>query len=479
MSRPARSLFAAFLVPLPLAIAALLIATGVLPASVGAEEEPQREEPAKEEQAEPTPDPAQGYKHLLETPYLPSFMDQALFDNLWRVWPEARRTLAEAEDPAARRARMYAHYGLTPRAADDPRPLQFVVTEKGRWHMNCFACHGGTVAGTTIPGAGNTQIALQSLLDDARATRKLLELPPSIYDLGPPIPMGETVGTTNAVVFSIVLLQLRDVHLNVVPPRKRLHLPHHDLDAPAWWNVKYKQRLYYDGFAKKNHRALMQFLLVPTNGKKAIERFAKDFRHIEAYIESIAAPTWPWPEELDATQVGRGREVFRKNCASCHGSYGETVRYPNRMVPMDKLGTDRQRLDSIRKEDRETYSNSWLTMYDPEGVILDPKGYIAPPLEGVWASAPYLHNGSVPTLYHLLFPEERPALWRRQGADYDKARGGLLFEAAEELPEGLSGDARRRWFDTRQKGKSNKGHDFPARLSREQRMDLLAYLKSL
>ncbi len=426
----------------------------------------------------PGADAARGYRNILDTPYLPATLDAEVFDNLWQAWPESQRAAAEKADAESRRAQIYARYGFTPRPDEpDGPPLQLTRTKQG-YHMNCFTCHGGEVAGRVHLGLGNTNLALQSFVEDVAKVRRILKRPLTRADLASAmIPHGDTVGTTNAVVFSIVLLQFRDQDLNVVPPRRRLRLPHHDLDAPPWWHYKHRTHLYIDGTAKVGHRALMPFILVPTNTPEKVRGFEDDFRHIEAYLKTVEAPRYPYP--IDRALAQQGKPVFDKNCASCHGTYGEGGRYPNRLVPMEKLGTDRARLDALRVEDRKTYANSWLTGYDPEGVRTDPRGYVAPPLHGIWASAPYLHNGSVPTLWHLLRSEQRPRVWRREPKGYDKARVGLVIEAVNAVPETSTKHGKRQWFDTTAHGKSAAGHTFPDKLSEEEKRALLEYLKTL
>jgi hypothetical protein len=105
---------------------------------------------------------------------------------------------------------------------------------------------------------------------------------------------------------------------------------------------------------------------------------------------------------------------------------------------------------------------------------------VAPPLDGVWATAPYLHNGSVPTLWHVLHPAERPVVWRRTPTGYDDARVGLEVEELADLPPGrLLPAVRRTYFDTRQPGKSAAGHDFPDVLTEAEKAAVLEYLKTL
>ena len=66
--------------------------------------------------------------------------------------------------------------------------------------------------------------------------------------------------------------------------------------------------------------------------------------------------------------------------------------------------------------------------------MADPGGYVPPPLDGIWASAPYFHNGSVPTVWHVLHPDERPKVWLRSEDGYDFKSVGLEFEIFETLP---------------------------------------------
>jgi hypothetical protein len=108
---------------------------------------------------------------------------------------------------------------------------------------------------------------------------------------------------------------------------------------------------------------------------------------------------------------------------------------------------------------------------------------VAPPLDGIWASAPYFHNGSVPTLAQVIDPDKRPKKWRRNRLGIDFLQIGLSVEGMEEdqksKPPRLA-PAERRWiFDTSRPGKSNQGHDFGKGLTDTQASDLLEYLKTL
>jgi hypothetical protein len=108
---------------------------------------------------------------------------------------------------------------------------------------------------------------------------------------------------------------------------------------------------------------------------------------------------------------------------------------------------------------------------------------VAPPLDGVWASPPYFHNGSAATLWHVLHPAARPVVWRRtEGSEdaYDHRRMGLVVTELDEIPRDLGHPTdRRHYFDTRALGKSAAGHDFAEVLDEEERRAVLEYLKTL
>lgn len=94
--------------------------------------------------------------------------------------------------------------------------------------------------------------------------------------------------------------------------------------------------------------------------------------------------------------------------------------------------------------------------------------YKARPLNGIWATAPYLHNGSIPNLKALLTAvAERPRTFRTGSREYDVTNVGF---------DPLTGPFT---YDTSVKGNSNQGHAFGVSLSEAQKLDLIEYLKSL
>ncbi len=424
--------------------------------------------------------PRRGLDLLLNKPYLPPDFDQETFDELWQTWDEPLRSQAKAADADKRRKMAYSRYGLIERSGDaQHRPLQYVVDAAGNWSMNCLACHQGKVAGRLVWGAPNSLYAMQTLYDDVRTTKLRLGKKLTHMDLGSAfMPLSRTNGATNAVMFGVVLLAHRDADLNLVGgPKPMLGLAHHDHDAPPWWHFHRKKNLYIDGFAPKAVRPLMQFLLVKENGPERFRQWERDFEDVFAYLDSLRPPRYPW--SIDFGLAIRGKRAFERNCASCHGTYGEGGRYPERRIPIETVGTDRVRLDALTPANRKHYAESWFANYNRPPVDAKPAGYVAPPLDGVWASAPYFHNGSVPTLWHVLNPNERPGVWQRSEDGYDREHVGLEIKTYKALPDSMAPSDRRTYFDTTQPGKSAAGHNFPNKLSDTEKRAVLEYLKTL
>ncbi|WP_231615432.1 c-type cytochrome [Novipirellula artificiosorum] len=425
---------------------------------------------------------ARGYRLLTETPVLPSDFDQHVFDEVWQAWPEPLCREAENATTQQRRKMAFDRYGLTPRPDDDSgKPLQYVVDAEGRWTMNCFACHGGSVYGDPTPGAPNNRFGLQTLSEEIRRTKFRLGEPLTRMDIGSlVVPLGTTHGTTNAVVFGMGLMQFRDEALNVIDrlPEK---FTHHDMDAPPWWYFHKRPYLYIDGFAEKGHRGLMQFMLVPENGPEYFREHEDEFRDVFAYMASLRPPKYQG--RVDEKLSLRGKHLFDQSCAECHGTYGDQGEYPNRRIPLSEIGTDPVRLTALPSEGRAKYAASWFAQRGPlqrQATVVDPDGYVAPPLDGVWASAPYFHNGSVPTLWHVLHPAQRPQVWRPISQQMDQAHVGLEIEVVEKVPLTEPDVAiRRTYFDTRRFGKSSAGHDYPDQLTEQEKWAVLEYLKTL
>ena len=134
------------------------------------------------------------------------------------------------------------------------------------------------------------------------------------------------------------------------------------------------------------------------------------------------------------------------------------------------------------------YKESWLyrevaSVGPPLAKPQERPVYQAPPLDGVWATAPYFHNGSVPTLYHVLNSQARPKLYTRgfrgDVDEFHQTYVGWKWKPLKKMPPNLSGFQRRKIVDTTQPGRGNQGHRFGDALTDPQRMAVIEYLKTL
>jgi mono/diheme cytochrome c family protein len=204
-------------------------------------------------------------------------------------------------------------------------------------------------------------------------------------------------------------------------------------------------------------------------------------------VRSIEAPKYPFA--IDKALAERGHGVFVKHCAKCHGTYGADGKYPNKIVYLDELGTDPTLAQAINQPHLVAFLNkSWLGQeIGPDGKplqIVENEGYQAPPLDGIWATANYFHNASVPTVYHVLNSKARPKIFTRTYRtgveDYDPVKlGWKITELDKPADASLPAIERRKVYDTTLPGRSNAGHTFGDKLTEEERMAVIEYLKTL
>jgi len=171
----------------------------------------------------------------------------------------------------------------------------------------------------------------------------------------------------------------------------------------------------------------------------------------------------PFPGRIDRVLADSGANVYSARCAGCHGTLSHDgnrprlVSLPNRLIPVSDIGTDPRRAaeadSSIAAALRAGYSQ--LARIDSTGA------YVPPPLTGIWASAPYLHNGSVPTLWHLMHPDQRPARFYVGGHALDLNRVGIAGDVDDDGTMRYPSDYRP-WsnptlYDTSEPGRGNRG----------------------
>ena len=298
--------------------------------------------------------------------------------------------------------------------------------------IDCMLCHGGSIGGQSYVGLGNTQLDLKAVLFELNIADGKRS-PFSTFVLN------SSRGTNNAGQVAATLLSLRNRNLSIrsFPLPLAVNLP--EMDTPPWWHLKRKRTMYYDGRTDvRSVRTNMQFLL----GEKTfadLKALEPAFRDVQAFLCSIEPPKYPFP--VDTEKAGRGLVVFKANCARCHGTYGPDGIYPNKIIPLETIGTDPARSVGLSDQLIAHYNATWFGAQYP--VETKRVGYQAPPLDGIWASAPYLHNGSVPTLQTLLDSSSRPARFSRppstEFAHYDTAAVGWKFDLVSCRRTGLDG----------------------------------------
>jgi hypothetical protein len=416
-----------------------------------------------------------GKQALLGKCYAPPTMTRRAYDEVWRQWG-----IKDKPAPAAYDRLFRQRYGLHDAPYPNgglpmglrPAPLPFGLG-KGI-SMDCMVCHGGSITGKSLVGLGNSTLDYQAFYEemsaaDGRAPRT-------------PFRFCNVRGTNEAGAMAVYLLGYREPNLDRRLQRIDLDL-HDDVceDVPAWWLLKKKKSMYYTGGADaRSVRSLMQFMMSPLNSAEDIQKAEADFKDIRAYLLSLTPPKYPLP--IDRRLADRGEELFQTNCAHCHGTYGEKWTYPNKIVSLDKIGTDRRRLDGITRKFGAYYEKSWFNQDYP---IRETDGYQAPPLDGIWATAPYFHNGSTPTVYHVLNSKSRPKIFTRSYRTdfdaYDAHKLGWKVEVLSEAPDSkkLSRIEYRKIYDTTRSGRGNGGHTFGDDLSEDERMAVIEYLKTL
>jgi hypothetical protein len=259
----------------------------------------------------------------------------------------------------------------------------------------------------------------------------------------------------------------------------------------------------------------------------------KNLEEIEDWLSNLAPPKWP--EEvfgkIDRVKAAEGKKLFASHCAECHNSYPYTWTEPNKygkrflevgLVPQKYVGTDPGQFEDLRPyaltaqlapnlppplKDKNLVPTGYLYVALQELVVdtalkkidltpeetvkihgyrqfplprpSDVPHYKAAPRDGVWATPPYMHNGSVPNLYEMLVPAAQRTKKFYLGRDFDPIKVGV----------DTSGKSGTYLVDTTLRGTSNAGHSFEdgplgngvigPLLTEEERWAIVEYLKSI
>lgn len=341
----------------------------------------------------------------------------------------------------------------------------------GQLNTTCSICHGGGV-GLPEEGEGlGAMYGTNSLSDITVMFTDLARLAPQQAALAI-ISQNKVRGTGNITNFQLFgTLTLADYETIPGYLSVQLEPSTGTEDPPVWWNVGSRTAKFFDAGQVVDAKRIELSFHFPDffndidNAKQWILDHMQDS---DAWISSLKSPMWPedvlgavntslaeagailfhnkdlWAANLN--NPVRRPEGGNGSCASCHGAYSPRfVNDPSFLdsplldgiasyiTPIDIIDTDRARLNGNSERVTQYSRDNWFAYgdgpYNEEGVSLCGNwadeslrkgrelGYLAPPLYGVWATAPYFHNGSVPNIDAVLDPSLRPDLWQRHSVD--------------------------------------------------------------
>lgn len=299
------------------------------------------------------------------------------------------------------------------------------------------------------------------------------------------------------------------------PRKNKLETMVSDSKPAVWWNLKYKNRWLSDGSIVSGNPVHTNFLwneIGRGTDLKILEKWLlENTNTIEALTAAVFSSKSPRYEKffgedsIDVEKAKRGQVHFVKSCQKCHGTYlkgwdlenAETLpklkQLQNAKVtyhtqtPVKDVGTDPGRYLGMNEFANELNK---LKISKTIGTLVIPqKGYVPPPLDGIWARWPYFHNNSVPNLCALLTPGNgRPKeYWAgpaiNKETDFDQTCVG--YPIGHKTPESWKNNEEF-FFDTTKEGLSNQGHDERIFIkdgqeiySKIEKMELIEFLKTL
>ncbi|MCX4245185.1 rubber dioxygenase RoxB [Paraliomyxa miuraensis] len=240
------------------------------------------------------------------------------------------------------------------------------------------------------------------------------------------------------------------------------------MNTPAWWNMGHRALKFVDGVFPMDSPRIDMVFFTPFFGLFGgllgpISEEGQDWMREHGppandWVSILKSPEYPY--EIDEELAMQGAQMFHTldlwaperdnpvrdpeagngSCASCHGAYSPLyfndpsfVASPRMegvasyITPIDVIGTDPVRLETNNEAVQQAGSSSFFGYPQTYGTDQDcgpqnredlagdrEPGYLAPPLFGVWATAPYFHNGSVPNLWEVLKPDDRKRIWERR-----------------------------------------------------------------
>ena len=255
------------------------------------------------------------------------------------------------------------------------------------------------------------------------------------------------------------------------------------VDFPSVWNQNVRQgmQLHWDG----NNTLVRErnFSAAIGAGTKPRDMDLPRLFRLEKWLGTLPPP--PYPFAINTELARQGEAIYKQYCFDCHDIRGSRV---GTVFDLSEIGTDRYRVLSYTQrtlEAQQDYTKGFDWSFSH---FTNTNGYASHPLDGIWARAPYLHGGSVPTMWDLLSPaDERPAAFTTGGNVYDQDKLGFVVER---LTKHLDGTFRRNdgspyagtafVLDTALRANGNQGHSgarYGTELSDNEKRALIEYLK--
>lgn len=376
--------------------------------------------------------------------------------------------------------------------------------------LGCTGCHSGRAAGITIPGLGNKIIDPYMIGKDLTRiqnmwgnviSQKTSSDPDYKYIHDKAMNFAKVIGDddisnlTRGLVpdSAIKTFFYRDQNVPYGPEIERTQVK-----VPSLWGfgVKRQVGVFADGsLSPDNYAWAFGAELMASDSGDHMRASMPKLKHVvDNVLSNLLPPKYPY-NDIDSEKAQRGQIIAQATCFKCHGAHSRDGEgYPiydvPLLIPHEQVRTDDQRLNyanSIWVDLAEQGSVGDLIKFNRE---LFGYGYFAPKLWGIWSRFPYLHNGSVPTLYDLMIPpKDRPEFFSMEDAGeeyrFDDHKVGLTIEHTTKATYNIakykaeSGD--RNMYYVKRAEHSNEGHyfSFMQDMTEEDRMDVVEYLKTL
>lgn len=383
--------------------------------------------------------------------------------------------------------------------------------------FSCALCHYGKAAGILVPGLGSKNVSPSAMAEAALESHKTLRYKivrgvqkvfksrqdVAIENEGEQIALRitRTLSDPQSSNLTQGLTAVNQTPLRFYRDTKTpvpLNYPRAPSKGQAMWGLGVK-RAHGGQFSEAGADGgspawAAGFDMGSEMPLEVIQKHLGRLERVQEDFGKLLPPSYPFP--IDREKAARGSVHFEKQCARCHaanGGYerdadGFAIHKPPFLVEWDEVKTEPERSQLFRGLDKVLEKHPFKAL-----TILTPpekrpyEGYYAPRLTGIWARFPYLHNGSVPSVMALLTPAaERPKVFSlRRAGEYDRfdpVNLGLTLPSSEaewnELERrGKSGA--QDVYDISRDEHSNEGHAKGHKLTHEQKLELIEFLKTL